>query len=107
MKQEMMGRQWHQLDHMQIICTSLQTNNPAGTSSLNFFQAGCTSWCATNRVNALKESKHWSWPSRFTTNPPLAIDETVLFISGWMPYLMLNQQCQSTNAKNLVIFLPT
>jgi len=23
----MMGWQWHQLDHMQIICTSLQTNN--------------------------------------------------------------------------------
>jgi len=26
MKQEMMGWQWHQLDHMQIICTSLQTD---------------------------------------------------------------------------------
>ena len=24
MKQEMMGWQWHQLNHMQIICTSLQ-----------------------------------------------------------------------------------
>jgi len=29
MKQEMMGWQWHQLDHMQIICTSLQTDNHA------------------------------------------------------------------------------
>jgi len=37
MKQEMMGRQWHQLDHMQIICISLQTDNHASTSSLNFF----------------------------------------------------------------------
>jgi len=27
MKQETMGWQWHQLDHMQIICTSLQTDN--------------------------------------------------------------------------------
>jgi len=27
----------HQLDHMQIICTSLQTDNHANTSSLNFF----------------------------------------------------------------------
>jgi len=26
MKQEMMGWQWHQLDCMQIICTSLQTD---------------------------------------------------------------------------------
>jgi len=37
MKQEMMGWQWHQLDHMQIICTLLQTDNHASTSSLNFF----------------------------------------------------------------------
>jgi len=35
MKQEMMGWQWHQ--HMQIICTLLQTGNHASTSSLNFF----------------------------------------------------------------------
>jgi len=34
-KQEMMGWQWHQLDHMQNICTSLQTDNDASTSSLN------------------------------------------------------------------------
>ena len=27
----MMGWQWHQLDHMQIICTSLQTDNHAST----------------------------------------------------------------------------
>jgi len=30
----MMGWQWHQLDHMQIICTSLQTDNHASTSRL-------------------------------------------------------------------------
>jgi len=29
MKQEMMGWQWHQLDHIQIICISLQTDNHA------------------------------------------------------------------------------
>jgi len=27
MKQGMMGWQWHQLDHIQIICNSLQTDN--------------------------------------------------------------------------------
>jgi len=37
MKQEMMGWQWHQLDHMQNICASLQTNNHASTLSLNIF----------------------------------------------------------------------
>jgi len=31
------GKQWHQLDNMQIICTSLQTDNYTSTSSLNFY----------------------------------------------------------------------
>ena len=38
LKQEMMERQWHQLNHMQIICTSLQTVNHASTSSLHIFR---------------------------------------------------------------------
>jgi len=38
MNEEMMGWQWHQLDHMQIICTSLQTDNHAGTSSFIFYR---------------------------------------------------------------------
>jgi len=37
-QQEMMGWQSHQLDHMQIICTSLQTDNHASTSSLSFYR---------------------------------------------------------------------
>jgi len=37
MKQETMGWQWHQLDHMQI-----------STSSLNFLQARCSFWRPTN-----------------------------------------------------------
>jgi len=51
MKQQMIGWQWHQLDHMQIICTSLQTDKHASTTPL---------------------------------------------ITGWMLFLMPNQQCQST-----------
>jgi len=34
---EMMGWQWHHLDHMQIICTSLQTDNHTSTSPLSFY----------------------------------------------------------------------
>jgi len=49
-----MGWQWHHLDHMQIICTSLQTDNHDSTPSLNFLQAGCSFWCPTNSVKALK-----------------------------------------------------
>jgi len=30
-------RRWHQLDHMQIICTLLETDNHASTSSLNIY----------------------------------------------------------------------
>ena len=33
-EQEMTGWQWHQLHHMQIICTSLQTDNHASSSPL-------------------------------------------------------------------------
>jgi len=54
MKQEMIGWQWHQLDHMQIICTSLQTDNHASTSPLNFLQVGCSSWWPTNIIKAPK-----------------------------------------------------
>ena len=35
MKQDVMGWQWHQLDHMQIICMSLQTDNHVSTASLD------------------------------------------------------------------------
>jgi len=35
-EQEMMGWQWHRLDHVQIICTSLQTDNHASTPPLFF-----------------------------------------------------------------------
>jgi len=33
-----LGWQWHQLDHMQTICTSLQTDNHTNTSLLNFYR---------------------------------------------------------------------
>jgi len=52
-----MGWQCHQLDHMQIIFTSLQTDNHTNTSSLNFLQAGCSSRQPTNSVKALKSMK--------------------------------------------------
>jgi len=45
--------QWHQLGHMQV-CTSLQTDNHAGTPPLCFLQVGCPSCRPTNSVKALK-----------------------------------------------------
>jgi len=38
MKQEMTGWQWPQVDHVQIICTSIRTDNHASTLSLNFYK---------------------------------------------------------------------
>jgi len=60
LEQEMMGCQWHQLDHMEIICSSLQTDY------------------------------------QFTTPVP---HHSVL--TGRMPFLLPNQQCQSTEGKAL------
>jgi len=38
LEQETMGWQWHQLYHMQIICSSLKTDNHASTSPLSFYR---------------------------------------------------------------------
>jgi len=38
LEQEMMGWQWLQLDHIQIISTSIQTDNHASTSPLSFYR---------------------------------------------------------------------
>jgi len=38
MKQETIGWQWHQLDDMQIICTSLKTDKHASTSLLDCYR---------------------------------------------------------------------
>jgi len=53
MKREMMDWQWHQLDHMQIICTSLQTDNHASTTPLSFYRPDALP--ATQPT----ASKHW------------------------------------------------
>ena len=51
------GRQWHQLDHMQTICTSLQSpdrSKPHQHLITQFLQAGRPSCRPTNSVKALK-----------------------------------------------------
>jgi len=57
-KQEMTRCQWHQLDHLQIICISLQTDNHASTSSLSFFTGRMlflmpNQWCQSTKANLL------------------------------------------------------
>ena len=62
----MMGWQSHQLDHMQIICTSLQTDNHTSTSSLSFYRLDALPCRPTNSVKSLKaqcllmfDNKQW------------------------------------------------
>ena len=52
LKQERMGWQWHQLNHMQIIYTSLQTDNHASTLSLHIF----TGWMPFLPANQQRQS---------------------------------------------------
>jgi len=52
LEQEMTGWQCNQLGHMQIICTSLQTDNHASTSPLSFYRPDAL--CAAQP----KASKH-------------------------------------------------
>jgi len=70
----MNGWLWHQLGHMQIICTSFQTDNDATTSSLNFYgssalQDGSASfamWLIQDRRRAvsasLRQPRDWRRP---------------------------------------------
>jgi len=56
LEQEMIGWQWHQLDHMQIICASLLTDNHVSTSPLSFYRPDAlpATQHPTNSVKALK-----------------------------------------------------
>ena len=56
-----LGWQWHRLDHMQTICTSIQTDNHTNTSTVNtqFLQAGYTFWRPTKCQSTGGTSKYW------------------------------------------------
>jgi len=54
MKQEMMEWQCHQLDDMQIIHTSFQTDNHTRTQSCNFLWVSCSFCCLLNSVKAFE-----------------------------------------------------
>jgi len=53
LEQEMMGWQWHQLDHIKIIYSLLQTDNHASTSPFSFYRPDAL---AATQPTA---SKHW------------------------------------------------
>jgi len=83
-------RHWHQMDHMQIICTSLQTDDTYLTT-LFFSQAGCPSCHPTNSVKALKavEWNHltiwgrWEAALGWTWRPGGGWRGTNTMLDGW------------------------
>jgi len=95
----MIGWHWHQLDNMQIICTSLKTDNHASTSPLHFY-----------RLDALPAaqptaSKHWRyvhiWRRKSVVNSDIesTIIVSLLFWSfSWLvklePFAQLEQALQ-------------
>jgi len=50
-------RQWHQLDNMQTIYTSLQTNNHINTSSLNIYRLDALPGAQSTYNKAIKKVK--------------------------------------------------
>jgi len=95
---KMTGWHWHQMDHMQIICTSLQTDNHAITSSLNFLQARCSSWRPTNSVKASNEGNRMliCWFVNTGFKPQgcghYSINSCYIFIHSLRQSVNLNQQ---------------
>ena len=73
-------RQWHQLGYMQV-CTSLQTTTPAPHHS---------------PLSTPYQRKISSVPACFYRLVILCQHATTQFFTGRMPFLPLNQQCQST-----------
>jgi len=69
----MIGYQWHQLDHMQITCTSLQTGNHTSTSTLSFF---------TGRMPFLSPNQQrQSTEGITTTNGKYTKNHTILYMA--------------------------
>ena len=54
-----LGWQWHQLDHMQTICASLQTDNHTNTSSLNFFTDLMLFWMPNQQCQSTGGTLNW------------------------------------------------
>jgi len=65
---------------MQAICTSLQTDSHTNTSSLEFLQAGCSSWRPTNSVKALKACIIMQVKC-FTARVPTALSDLALYMA--------------------------
>jgi len=79
--------QWHQLGYMQV-CTSLQTDNHASTSTLSFLHAGCPSCRPTNSVKALKARRIYTHP---TENITIFLSQRSAYLDTHKPHVQTSQ----------------
>jgi len=114
MKQKMMRQQWHQLDHVRIIYTSLQTDNHGSTHTHTQSFYGSMDFVRDNPGEPVPEEtfthSHLLWSSivpyllnsSTTIHDILPVQSTHLTVPyqlvfpGRMPFLPPNQQHQST-----------
>jgi len=62
-----MGRQWHQLDHTQIICTSLQTDNNVNTSPSGFCRLDALPAAQPTALTTIQQQQRFYGPLSRTT----------------------------------------
>jgi len=87
-----MGWQWHQLDHMQIICTSFQSDNQASTSPLSFCRpdalpaAQPTRQTAEGKSKEIRTRKYGHLPTAFISNKYCLLVCALLVTKRWINY---------------------
>jgi len=91
------------------VCTSLQADNHASTPPLSFLQAECRYQKGKTNLDfteARDSEWHWHQLSHMQVCISILTDnhastQPLSFFTGWMPFLLPNQQHQSTEGKAL------
>ena len=102
LQQETTGWRWHQLDHMQIICTSLQTDNHSSTSQLSF--TGRMPFLPPNQQRQSTEGKTTT-QTKHKLNPGLLASYDIQPGNG--PGLFLFQHFTNLSLTYLLRHIPT
>jgi len=97
--------QWNQLDHVQIICTLLQTDNHASTSPLSFIQAECPSCRPTNSNQQCQSTEgcQCAWNTQHNNDCFMALCQG---LPGWAG-TRRNTHPPYWSSSNLYQFLPS
>jgi len=99
-----MGWQWHQLDHIQIICTSLQTHNHASTSPLSFYRPDALPAVQPTASKRLYSQWWWWWWQSWWC-PWRCVAETMSMESAWSLALVVKSVVMATADGDCVVSL--